>query len=362
MSGPITEDDVFSNDVDPLEGIRQLRKEEETAVDSSDTDDVVEDTTNEEEQPDTDPVDFEDGESEQEESEQEESSDNDAEPDDTSEEQQTTFDPNLKRTFKANGQEFEFTQQEILDQFGTVFGKSVDYTNKTKKIAPFRRRIEAMEEEKITDEQFNLALDALKGNKQAIKQLMDNHNIESYDLVDDDESTSSPYSPTQYGSDEVTLNLKEVVSSISSDPEYSVTSDVVQNQWDIDSQNILANNPDYLQGLHNDIKTGLYGKVAPEATKLKILDGNTKSDIEYYILAGQKINSTKQANTANGVDELNKKTQEVVEKSDRASSEAKKKRAAASTGSRSDRTVIDYLDDDNDEAYEEWYKKTIASQ
>jgi hypothetical protein len=46
---------------------------------------------------------------------------------------------------------------------------------------------------------------------------------------------------------------------------------------------------------------------------------------------------------------------------DKASSEANRKRSATSTGARADRKgVIDYLDDD-DEAYEEWYKKLQSS-
>lgn len=364
----LTEEDIFNNDVDPLEGIRQLRKAESGEAPPELEEEIeanVDDNL-----PPADPVDEieddlppapdageEDDPAPLPEIKNEEGEDpGEAEPD-TKKPAEAVLDLAQKRQFKANGQEFEFTVEEILEQFGTVFAQSMDYTKKTQKIAPYRKMISALEEENITAEQLNVAIDALKGNKGAIKQLMDTHNIESYDLSEPDDN--SPYNPTQYGADEATLNLKEVVNSIASDPEYSTTVDVVQNQWDVNSQNKLAGSPELLQGLHNDVKSGVYATVAPEAMKLKILDGNRKSDIEYYMLAGQQISQKR--NAAPNVDDLNKQTQDAVANSGRASSEANRKRSASSTGNRSDRTVIDYLDDD-DEAFDDWYKKVTSSQ
>jgi len=374
MADNLTEEEVFNNDIDPLEGIRQLRKEEEENNPPSEDDpevknDIIEEEEEEEIKPSEDDNPPKEGEKISEENNhaednlpgdgEEESKTGDKDPVDKIAE---GFNLEERRTFKANGQEFEFSVQEMLDQFGTVFAQSMDYTKKTQKIAPYRKMISALEEENISAEQLNVAIDALKGNKGAIKQLMDSHNIESYDLSEN-EDNRDPYKPTEYGADEQTLNLQEVVNTIAQDKEYATTVNVVQHQWDENSQNELANNPNLLQGLHNDVKTGVYAKVAPEATKLKILDGNTKSDIEYYMLAGQKLNQQHQADDSakESVDELNKKTQDAVTKADQASSEANKKRSASSTGSRSDRTVIDYLDDD-DEAFDDWYKKVTSSQ
>ena len=378
MADNLTEEDVFNNDIDPLEGIRQLRKEEEEEdgnLSSEDDFEVKNETTEEEKEEEEEEIKSSENDNslkEDEETSEENDTAEDSFSSDDEEESKTDHEESVdktaegfnleeKRKFKANGQEFEFSVQEMLDQFGTVFAQSMDYTKKTQKIAPYRKMISALEEENITAEQLNVAIDALKGNKGAIKQLMDSHNIESYDLSEN-EDDRNPYKPTEYGADEQTLNLQEVVNNISQDEEYPSTVNIVQHQWDQTSQNKLANNPQLLQGLHNDVKTGVYAKVAPEAIKLKVLDGNTKSDIEYYMLAGQQLSQQREANSAkNNVDELNKKTQDAVTKADQASSEANKKRSASSTGSRSDRTVIDYLDDD-DEAFDDWYKKVTSSQ
>jgi hypothetical protein len=269
------------------------------------------------------------------------------------------------KKFKANGQEFEFSQEEILEQFETVFGQAMNYTQKMQKIAPYRKMISALEQEGVTSDALNLAIDALKGDKGAIKKILEQNKIDGYDLTSEDED-AAPYTPKTYGKNETQLEIEEITSKIQGDEEFKITTNVIDEQWDGASRQQIADNPRMIEGLHNDIKTGLYDKVAPMAMKMKVLDGNSKSDIEYYMLAGQRFAQQleEEAKTQEGqtkVDELNKDAQGADSKFDKASSEANRKRSATSTGARADRKgVIDYLDDD-DEAYEEWYKKLQSS-
>jgi hypothetical protein len=269
------------------------------------------------------------------------------------------------RKFKANGQEFEFSNEEILEQFETVFGQAMNYTQKMQKIAPYRKMISALEQEGVTSDALNLAIDALKGDKGAIKKILEQNKIDGYDLTSDEEDTA-PYIPKTYGKNETQLEIEEITSKIQGDEEFKITTNVIDEQWDGASRQQIADNPRMIEGLHNDIKTGLYDKVAPMAMKMKVLDGNSKSDIEYYMLAGQQFAQQleKEAKTQEGqskVDELNADAQGADSKFDKASSEANRKRSATSTGARADRKgVIDYLDDD-DEAYEAWYNKLQSS-
>ena len=269
------------------------------------------------------------------------------------------------RKFKANGQEFEFSNEEILEQFETVFGQAMNYTQKMQKIAPYRKMISALEQEGVTSDALNLAIDALKGDKGAIKKILEQNKIDGYDLTSDEEDTA-PYITKTYGKNETQLEIEEITSKIQGDEEFKITTNVIDEQWDGASRQQIADNPRMIEGLHNDIKTGLYDKVAPMAMKMKVLDGNSKSDIEYYMLAGQQFAQQleKEAKTQEGqskVDELNADAQGADSKFDKASSEANRKRSATSTGARADRKgVIDYLDDD-DEAYEAWYNKLQSS-
>lgn len=261
------------------------------------------------------------------------------------------------RKFKANGQDFSFTQDEILAQFETVFGQAMDYTQKMQKIAPYRKMISALESEGVSSEQLNIAISALKGDTGAIQEILKLNKIDNFDLTPEDDA--APYQTTDYGKNETQLGIEEITQKIQSDPEYKMTVDIIDQQWDNDSRETIASNPQMIAGLHNDIRNGVYEVVAPAATKLKILDGNTKSDIEYYMLAGEQLRqeALKHSESENTVDSLNKQTQDVIDKSEAASSEAEAKRKAGATSSRADRKgVIDYLDDD-DEKFESWYKK-----
>jgi len=357
-------EDVMNNDTDPMDAIRAIRREEGVAEEDLPPaeSEVLEDVVDETPEP--------DDETEQDEPEPKGEPVDEAEPaedeDPEAEEPQKEDEVDTKsRTFKANGQEFTFTEEEIYNHFETVFGQSMNYTQKMQKIAPYRKMISALEQEGVTHDSLNLALDALKGDKGALKQMLENAKIDAYDLTSEDED-SPAYVPGNYGKDETALDIEEITSKLQGDEEFKITKSVIDDQWDDNSRRAFADNPNMITGLHNDIVSGMYDTVAPRAMKMKVLDGNTKSDIEYYMLAGQQVAQEFEAaqklkDGKNEVDELNADAQGADSKFDKASSEADRKRAASSTGKRADRKgVIDYLDDD-DEAYEEWYKNLHAS-
>jgi len=362
----LTEDEIYENDLDPAEAIASIRRSEgnddaaETLDRMSDSDgiDVVQDEPTEAEEV---IVSAKDDEVEAEENVEEkdvidDTSENDEEGDKT----ETAAEAIAKRKFKAVGQEFEFTDAEIIDQFEGVFGKAMDYTQKMQKIAPFRKMISALEEESITQDQFDLALDVLKGDKAAIKKLAEDRDIDLSDLSFDDEV--GPYESKGHGKSDFDIRIEEITGSISSDPEYSTTVDVIDVQWDDASRMSVANNPEIITGLHQDIKSGVYAKVAPEAAKLQMIDGNSKSSLDYYMAAGaQYFKSLEAAEGQQKVDELNKSTQDAEAKFSKGSSEAESKRAASPTSSTAGKKgVIDYLDD-NDEKFDEWYAKVTSS-
>lgn len=381
MAG-LTEEEVFANDEDPMEAINAIRREEgvpedELMVtdsdDSSTSDQAAEaDEDGDEELDNLDEGTDENADLPDDENDDEGDDDGTADATDVSGDADESDDGDdeaadkaaVARKFRANGQDFEFTEAEMLEQFESTFGKAMDYTQKMQTIAPYRKMISALESENISQDQFNLALDALKGDKGAIKQLLDTNKIDAYDLNDDAAEEKDAYSPTDYGKNDVQLGIEEVANTISKDPEYKITVDVIDNQWDQTSRQSMASNPQLISGLHADIKSGVYDRVAPMAMKMKVLeDGNPKSDLEYYMIAGQKVmDAEKQTSEAEKtVAENTKKAQDADEEYDAASSTAKKKRSASTTRKRGDRKgVTDYLADD-DEDFDAWYKNLQAS-
>jgi len=275
--------------------------------------------------------------------------------------------PEQKYKFKANGLEYEFSKEEMEKQFPKVFGQAMDYTKKMQKIKPWRKTIDAIDQAGISNDDLNLAIDVLKGDKGAIGELLKRTGVDALDL----DTEENNYEPKDYGRDETTLALEEVVNEISSDPEYTRTQKVLGNDWDDTSWNKMTQDPGMIKALHVDMKTGVFDKVQPIANKLKIYDGGHKSDLDYYLEAGDVFyaqqNAEKAAEAARVQAEADTaarvakeaeiervKTEEanrVVEKQ-----KVVKRKSAAPTksGSAAKSGITDYLDD-SDEEFDKWY-------
>ena len=125
--------------------------------------------------------------------------------------------PDTLYKIKANGKEFEMT----LDELKQTASKGMDYLKKTTALKPYRTMIAAMEENKVSPEDINLLIDLKKGNKEAIAKLIKENEVDVYDLPE-----ANDYKPQEYRQSETALEMKEVLSTISKDAEFSRTSEI----------------------------------------------------------------------------------------------------------------------------------------
>jgi DNA primase large subunit len=258
--------------------------------------------------------------------------------------------------------DFEFTPEEMVQ----LVPKALNYTKKMQQIAPYRKRISAMEEENITDEQFNLAMSVLKGDRDAISQVLKEHEIDNLDL----DVENSKYVPKDYGRTETELEIDDIVNDISRDQEYTITKHIVDKQWDDASREAFVKDPQLIRALHLDVKNGVYDAVYPKAMKMKALDGGRRSDMDYYIQAGQahfaeiKEVEAKQAAEVEKTEKV-EKIQKRQAKQASVKKSAKKRKAAAvtKTGGSKKRPVTDWLSDDalSDEEFSKLMEKQIRS-
>lgn len=244
---------------------------------------------------------------------------------------------------KANGVEYDLTEDELVK----LASKAMDYTKKMQAIAPFRKTISAMEENGLTYEDINLLIDIKKGNKEALAILVHNQGVDPYDMPSKEEVK---YTPTEYGKDENLLQLQEIVTRIQNDAEYSQTQQIVSTLDPVSKQEITKH-PELLEGLHFDIKNGVYHKVFPQAQKIAVLDGYSKSFLEYYSLAAQAV--YKQENTSI-------KQQEVIKQEKQQKVQQQKKVAGLPSQGKKVTSMID--DEISDEDFEEWYRNKVANR
>lgn len=245
--------------------------------------------------------------------------------------------PDTLYKIKANGKEFEMT----LDELKQTASKGMDYLKKTTALKPYRTMIAAMEENKVSPEDINLLIDLKKGNKEAIAKLIKENEVDVYDLPE-----ANDYKPQEYRQSETALEMKEVLSTISKDAEFSRTSEIY-DAFDEQTKAFLNEDPSRIVGLHNDVKTGVFDKVLPLAEKKAMIDGYNAPFLQYYLQAGQEI-----LNANNKPIQTEQK--QYVPPENRAN-----KIAAGLPSSRGDKkTVIDYLDEEiSDEDFKEWYSK-----
>ena len=245
--------------------------------------------------------------------------------------------PDTLYKIKANGKEFEMT----LDELKQTASKGMDYLKKTTALKPYRTMIAAMEENKVSPEDINLLIDLKKGNKEAIAKLIKENEVDVYDLPE-----ANDYKPQEYRQSETALDMKEVLSTISKDAEFSRTSEIY-SAFDDQTKAFLNEDPSRIAGLHNDIKTGVFDRVLPLAEKKAMIDGYNAPFLQYYLQAGQEI-----LNANNRPIQTEQK--QYVPPENRAN-----KIAAGLPSSRADKkSVIDYLDEEiSDEDYKEWYSR-----
>ena len=359
-------DDVEDNEEDEFE---LEQPEGDSDDDTDDEDELEKDESNEPEDGEGEPdeeLEAAEGESEDE---VDKSSEDKSQP---TQEELNSFLGTVSKT-RANGVEYEFTNSEKLAMFDKMFPQATDYTKKMQQIKPWRKTIDAIEQAKLGQDDVNLMIDVLKGDKDAIAAVLKRTGVDALDLDVD----NSDYVAKDYGRNDTELNIKDIVDEISGDPEYRITHNVINKQWDEKSVEAFVEDPNMIRLLHTDVKSGVFDQVSPIANKLKIYDGGTKSDLDYYKMAaqqyfaGQKEKQTQAVAESTASAEAERVATEKSRIDNVKATEAKrsatksdsaKRKAATPTkkGVGTQKKVTDYLDD-SDEAFEDWYNKVQES-
>lgn len=357
----VTMDDDSSSDDEETEEFEEDSEEPDEGSDDE--------TSNESETSDADEEDdseAEDADPDEEADEADETSSDEADEDDDAEQ------PAQMYKFRANGKDYEFSSEEIVDQFPKIFGQAMDYTKKMQAIKPWRKTIDAVESAELTHEDVSLMIDVLKGDKDAMTEVLKRTGLEAHEL--DTEGTSE-YVAKDYGRDESALAIKDIVNDIGNDPEYKTTHNILSKEWDEKSWGTITENPEMIRLLHEDVKSGMYARLQPVAEKLKVYDNGKKSDLDYYkeaaqqhfakaaeeeSLAQRQAEKTKAREAEQAAQK--KERQRLAEvkaksqKRDEVKKASTKRKAAAPPRGAASNSVVDYLDA-SDEEFDDWYKR-----
>ena len=158
--------------------------------------------------------------------------------------------------FKAAGREIRI---KSVDDAINLMQMGVDYREKMQKLRPQLKVVQALERNKLLDEaKINHLIDMEKGNKEAIAKFLRDKGIDTYDLNTDEEK---PYTPQSYAPSDKQMALDEVLDSIRGTEQFQRTLDELGNKWDVESKNILMDQPQLIKAINDHIGAGIYDQI-----------------------------------------------------------------------------------------------------
>ena len=191
----------------------------------------------------------------------------------------------LTKPFKANGREIQITDPDDaikLMQMGT------DYNRKMQELKPLKQLKAVMTQHSISEEDLALLIDIKQKKPEAIAKIVKDSGIDLYGF---DVEQADKYVPTQPQVPVTNDALDSVLEDLKvSSPTFAQTIQVVGNQWDEASRNVLVQHPEVIRIIDAQIANGTYAKIAQVVEYERTLGRLTGlSDLEAYTAVERKL-------------------------------------------------------------------------
>jgi len=191
----------------------------------------------------------------------------------------------LTAPFKANGRDI---QVESVDDAIALMQMGANYNKKMAALKPNLKLLKLLENNGLlSEEKLGFLIDLEKKNPDAISKLIKDSGVDPLDL---DASKAGDYKPTRHTVDDRELELDAVLDEIQGTDSYTKTIDVISNQWDGPSKNVIANAPQILKVINSHIQSGVFDVIVKEVEREKMFGRlSGLSDIEAYRQVGDAI-------------------------------------------------------------------------
>ena len=180
------------------------------------------------------------------------------------------FYESVTKDFKASGKVMPGVKDP--EKFIKALQMATDYALKTAAIKPALKRVKLLED--VSDAEFEEMLDFRKRNPEVIKKALKDANLDPIDL--DMEHVN--YVPQQRVPSDAEYEYREAVEELAKDSKFSTTRNVVLNELDPKSKEIVLTDPKVLKALHEEVASGRFEQIQAQATQLRAF-GNIPSDV-----------------------------------------------------------------------------------
>lgn len=195
--------------------------------------------------------------------------------------------------FKANGKTITLRSPEEAIQ---LMQMGANYTRKMQSIAPYRKTLMMLEKAQLLDEdKLSYAIDLLNGNQEAIKKLMQDNKVDPLEFNTEEKVNYQPGFNNRISDAEV--NFKTTLDDLVSTSDGLATVQEINSNWDQASKNELWNAPQIMNTIHQQRIAGIYGQIADEVNRRKLLGiiPNNMPFIYAYNQVGQEMARQRQA-------------------------------------------------------------------
>lgn len=191
----------------------------------------------------------------------------------------------LTAPFIANGREMSV---KSVDDAVALMQMGANYNKKMAALKPNLKLMKMLETNGLmSEEKINFLIDLEKKNPDAINKLIKDSGLDPLEL---DTEKADGYKPTQRTVSDSELDLDAVLDEIQGTPSYKRTIEVVANEWDGKSKQIVGANPQLLKVINSHVQSGIYDLITAEVESERMFGRlSGLSDIEAYRQVGDAI-------------------------------------------------------------------------
>jgi hypothetical protein len=180
----------------------------------------------------------------------------------------------VSQPFQANGTTITLNNPEDMVK---LMQKGAGYTKTMQDLAPKRKMLMMLEEDKISEQDLTYLLDLNRKNPEAIKKLLVDSKLDIYD-IDVDTPATYVAPPSKYTDGYVTLstNLTELGQTAAG----VATLQAIASDWDDASKAHLSTAPHLVHLIHEHKQSGVYDQVLEQINHHTAL-GNIRAGIPF---------------------------------------------------------------------------------
>jgi hypothetical protein len=162
--------------------------------------------------------------------------------------------------FKADGREMQVRSPEDVIR---LMQMGVNYSRHMQEMKPLRAQDQMLKSNGLNDpEKLNFLIDLSKGNKNAIKKLLQDHKIDPVDI--DTTADDKPYQANNYAGDPKDLTFDDAIKeTMAAEGGRELISDI-NRDWDVVSKEALRDQPAIFQNILAQKRSGVYLKIQEE--------------------------------------------------------------------------------------------------